>query len=172
EGPQGLLQGALAEAIVARVARGPRPGTMTLADLKAYRPKAGPALCRPYRVYIVCTPDAPSGGPALLQGLGLLERTGIAEHGPEEAGGWFLFSQASRLMYAGRDRYIGDPAFVTVPFEGLLDPAYLDARAGLIAATAGPPPAPGVPPGAPARGADATLEPAGTSHFVVVDAGG
>src|SRR5690606_36189150 len=77
EGPQGLLDGALGEALVARTAQGPRPGTMTLTDLKAYRPKTGPALCRPYRVYVVCTPNTPSGGPALLQGLGLLERTDI-----------------------------------------------------------------------------------------------
>ncbi|MDD3838848.1 MAG: gamma-glutamyltransferase, partial [Phenylobacterium sp.] len=57
EGPKALLEGTIAEAIVAKLAEGPRPGTMTLADLKAYRPKAGAALCRPYRVFVVCTPD-------------------------------------------------------------------------------------------------------------------
>ena len=40
------------------------PGTMTLADLKAYRPKATEAVCRPYKVYVVCVPPAPSGGEA------------------------------------------------------------------------------------------------------------
>lgn len=172
EGPKALLEGAIAEAIVAKVREGPRPGTLTLEDLRRYRPQAGPALCRPYRVYVVCTPPAPSGGPAVLQGLGLLERTEVAAH-PNTAQGWYLFSQASRLMYADRDRYIGDPDFVDVPVEGLLDPDYLDARAKLIGATASPtPPPPGQPPGAPARAADRTREPAGTSHFVVVDAAG
>jgi len=173
EGPRALLEGTIAEAIVAKLAEGPRPGTMTLADLKAYRPKAGPALCRPYRVFVVCTPDAPSGGPAVLQGLGILEHTRIAETGPDEAEGWYLFSQASRLMYADRDRYIGDPAFVQVPVEGLLAKDYVAARAALIGERAGPAPQPGRPAGAPAELApDATLEPAGTSHFVVLDADG
>jgi gamma-glutamyltranspeptidase / glutathione hydrolase len=172
EGPKALLEGTIAEAIVAKLAEGPRPGTMTLADLKAYRPKAGPALCRPYRVYIVCTPGAPSGGPAVLEGMGILEQTKIAESGPADAESWYLFSQASRLMYADRDRYIGDPAFVQVPVEGLLAKDYLAQRASLIGERAGPAPGPGRPRGAPALAADATREPAGTSHFVVVDAAG
>ena len=173
EGPKGLLEGPIAQAIVARVNQDPRASAMTLADLSAYRAKAAPALCRPYRIYVVCVPPAPSGGPAVLEGLGLLERTDIARRGPNDPEAWRLFAEASRLMYADRDRYLGDPAFVTVPVEGLLEPAYLDARAALIGpVSGGPGPAPGVPQGAPARTPDATREPAGTSHFVVVDAAG
>ncbi|MDB5454159.1 MAG: ggt [Caulobacteraceae bacterium] len=172
EGPKAILQGSLAEAIVARLHQDPIPGTMTLADLASYRPKAGPALCRPYRIYVVCTPPAPSGGPAVLEGLGILDRTQIAANGPETVEGWYLFSQASRLMYADRDRYMGDPDFVDVPTGGLLDPAYLDERARLIGPVAGPPPPPGTPKGAPVRAPDATVEPAGTTHFVIVDADG
>jgi len=172
EGPKALLEGPIAEAIVARLHDDPRPGSMTLADLKAYEPKAGPALCRPYRVYVVCVPPAPSGGPAVLEGLGLLEHTDIAAHGPDTAEGWYLFAEASRLMYADRDRYMGDPDFVEVPTEGLLDPAYLKARATLIGPTAGPAPAPGNPKGAGPRGPDATKEPGGTTHFVIVDKAG
>jgi gamma-glutamyltranspeptidase/glutathione hydrolase len=173
EGPKALLEGSIAEAIVAKVHEGATPGAMTLADLKAYRPKKGPALCRPFRVYVVCTPNAPSGGPAVLEGLGLLERTDIAANGPGTVQGWYLFSQASRLMYADRDRYIGDPAFVEVPVDGLLDPTYLDRRAKLIdPQTAGPPPGPGTPRGAGVRAPDATQEVAGTTHFAIVDAEG
>jgi gamma-glutamyltranspeptidase/glutathione hydrolase len=172
QGPRALLEGEIAEAIVAKVREGANPGTLTLEDLKRYRPRKSQALCRPFRVYIVCTPGAPSGGPAVLQGLGLLERTDIARH-PNDAEGWYLFSQASRLMYADRDRYIGDPAFVDVPIEGLLEPAYLDARAKLIGPAASPTaPPPGQPRGAKARAPDATREPAGTTHFVVVDVTG
>ncbi|MGA0605484.1 gamma-glutamyltransferase family protein [Phenylobacterium sp. VNQ135] len=172
QGPKALLEGEIAEAIVAKVREGALPGTLSLDDLKRYRPRKGEALCRPFRVYIVCTPGAPSGGPAVLQGLGLLERTDIAVH-PNDAEGWYLFSQASRLMYADRDRYIGDPAFVDVPIEGLLEPAYLDARAKLIGPVASPTaPEPGMPRGAKARSPDATREPAGTTHFVVVDPAG
>ena len=72
-------------------------------------------------------------------------------------------------MYADDLRYVGDPAFVTVPVDGLLDPAYLADRAKLVGDHAGPAPEPGHPAGAPKFGPDATKEPGGTSSFVVVD---
>jgi gamma-glutamyltranspeptidase/glutathione hydrolase len=173
EGPAALLEGEIAEAIVRRTTEGPLPGTLTLADLKAYKPKVSEPVCRPYRVYVVCVPPAPSGGPAVLMGLGILANTDIAAHGPDTVEGWYLFSQASRLMYADRDRYFGDPDFVDVPVQGLLDPAYLKARAALIPPkVAGAPPPPGKPKGAGARAPDATQEPGGTTHFVIVDGDG
>ncbi|WP_405041515.1 gamma-glutamyltransferase [Phenylobacterium sp.] len=172
EGPKGLLEGSIAEAIVAKVGEGPRPGTLSLADLKAYKPKVGPAVCRPYRVYVVCVPDSPSSGAAVLEALGILENTDIATRGPDDPQAWYLFAQASRLMYADRDRYFGDADFVEVPVAGLLDPAYVKERAKLIGEIAGPAPAPGKPRGAGVRAPDATQEPAGTTHFVVVDAAG
>ncbi|WP_293901589.1 gamma-glutamyltransferase family protein [Phenylobacterium sp.] len=169
EGPKALLEGSIAQAIVARVHEGDNPSTLTLADLKAYRPQVKPGLCRPYRVYIVCMPPAPSGGPAVLEALGLLEHTAIADH-RNDVEGWYLFSQASRLMYADRDRYMGDPDFVAVPVEGLLDPAYLAQRAKLIGPTADPAAlTPGKPRGAGVRAPDRTQEPGGTTHMVIVD---
>jgi gamma-glutamyltranspeptidase/glutathione hydrolase len=172
EGPKAILEGPIAEQIVAKLRDNPIPGTMTLADLKAYKPQSGPALCRPYRAYVVCAPPAPSGGPSVLEGLGILANTDIAAHGPNDPQGWYLFAQASRLMFADRERYLGDPDFVKVPTEGLLDPAYLAERAKLIGPVAGPPPAPGKPKGAPNFGPDHTDEPGGTTHFVIVDADG
>jgi gamma-glutamyltranspeptidase/glutathione hydrolase len=108
----------------------------------------------------------------VLQLLAILEGTDIAERGPADAQAWFLFAEASRLMYADRDRYVGDPAFVSVPVSGLLDPAYVAQRRRLIGAQAGPPPLPGNPPGAPVAARDSTREPAGTTHFVIGDAEG
>jgi len=169
EGPAALLTGPIAADIVARLGKGPIPGTMTLADLAAYKPIEEPALCRPFQHWTVCEPPAPSGGPVTLEALGLLERTDIAAHGPTDAEGWYLLSQAERLAYADDLQYVADPAFVKVPTAGLLDPAYLTARAKLIGETAGPAPAPGHPAGAPAHGPDATVEPGGTSSFTVVD---
>lgn len=170
-GASGLLTGPVAQAIVERVRQGPRPGTLTLADLAAYRPAAGPALCRPYRIYVVCTPPAPSGGPGLQIALGILEHTDIGRRDAHDEKAWFEFAQASRLAYADRDRYVGDPTFVEVPVRGLLAPEYLKSRAALIGERAGPVTF-GVPEGAPHAAADATTEPGGTSHFVVVDAEG
>ena len=87
EGPSAILRGSIAADIVKRLAGQPTPGAMTLADLAAYRPHEATALCRPYRTWIVCEPNAPSGGVATLEGLGLLERTDIAKRGPERPRG-------------------------------------------------------------------------------------
>ncbi|WP_347302532.1 gamma-glutamyltransferase family protein [Croceibacterium sp. TMG7-5b_MA50] len=172
QGVDALYRGETAQRIVARTTAGPLPGTMTLTDLAEYRPVKRDALCGRYRVYRVCVPPPPSSGVGMLQLLALLERTDIAERGPEDPQAWFLFAETSRLMYADRDLYVGDSAFVDVPVAGLLDPAYVADRAALIGVTAGPPPAAGTPPGAPPRRADRTREPAGTSHFIVGDAAG
>jgi gamma-glutamyltranspeptidase / glutathione hydrolase len=172
QGPDALHRGATAERIVARTRAGPLPGTMTLADIADYRPIKREPLCRPYRAYRICVPPPPSSGVALLQFVSMLERTDIAARGPTDPQALFLFAEASRLMFADRDLYVGDPAFVTVPVTGLLDPQYVAARAALIGDRAGPPPRPGTPPAAPRPAADATREPAGTTHFVVGDARG
>lgn len=172
QGVNALYAGPTAERIVARTQAAPLGGSMTLADLAAYRPVKREALCGPYRVYLVCTPPPPASGVGLLQLLAILERTDIAARGPGDPQAWFLFAEASRIMYADRDKYVGDPAFVTVPVAGMLDPAYVAMRAKLIGAVAGPPPAAGTPAGAPLVAADKTLEPMGTSHFIVADAEG
>jgi gamma-glutamyltranspeptidase/glutathione hydrolase len=122
---------------------------------------------------VICAPPPPASGVGLLQLMGLLQQTDIAARGPNDPQAWFLFAEASRLMYADRDRYVGDPAFVSVPTAGLLDPTYLASRARLIGTRAGPPPPlPGTPPGATVAARDTTREPAGTSHFIVRDAAG
>jgi gamma-glutamyltranspeptidase/glutathione hydrolase len=171
-GPEAIYNGPLSADIVAKAHAEPTPGTLTLADLKAYTSKDTPALCNPYRAFIVCVPPPPSSGVALLQALAILDHTDIAKRGPTDPQAWFLYIQALRLAYADRDKYVGDDMFVPVPVKGLLDPAYTASRAALIGTTAGPAPSYGVPPGAPKVGKDNTLEPGGTSHFVVVDGQG
>ena len=171
-GPAALYAGSTAARIVARTRAAPLGGAMTLADLASYRPVKRQALCRFYRVYQICVPPPPSSGVGLLQLMALLQETDIASRGPDDAQGWFLFAQASRLMYADRDRFVGDPGFVAVPTDGLLDRAYVASRARLIGTSAGPPPSPGTPVGTISAAADSTLEPAGTSHFIVRDADG
>lgn len=172
-GPRALLQGPIAAHIVARTHEEPRPGTLQADDLARYQPREARPVCRPHRIYVVCVPPPPSSGVALLQLLAILERTDIAARGPGDPQAWFLFAEASRLMYADRDRYVADPAFVTVPVDALLDPRYVASRAALIGAAASPSaPAAGEPLANARRGADATNEAGGTSHFVVVDAQG
>ena len=164
--------GSTAARIVERTRQGPLGGAMTTLDLAGYKAVKREALCRPYRVYLLCVPPPPSSGVGLLELMMLLERTDIAARGPGDPQAWFLFGEASRVMYADRDKYVGDPAFVKVPVEGMLDVAYVASRRRLIGERAGPPPQPGTPELAPLMAADTTFEPAGTSHFIVRDSAG
>jgi gamma-glutamyltranspeptidase/glutathione hydrolase len=171
DGAAALQQGPLAEAIAAAVAEGPRPGALTTADIAASRPVVREAVCGPYKIYTICVPPPPSSGASILELLAMAERTPDIDEGPNSAEAWAAFGQLQRLMYADRDRYFGDPAFVSVPVAGLLDPAYVAERAALAPTLRGAAPY-GVPAGAPNVGADATHEPSGTSLLVVVDAQG
>ena len=170
QGPSALYSGSTAAKIVERVRAGALPGSMTLADLAAYKPVKRDALCRPYRVYVMCVPPPPSSGVGLIELMNMLERTDIAQRGPNDPQSWYVFAEASRLMYADRDLYVGDVA--NVPIDGLLDPAYVASRARLIGPSAGPPPTAGVPAGAKVAARDTTYEPTGTSHFIIRDAEG
>ena len=171
QGTRAIYSGALAEQIVQRIHEDPLPGTMTLRDLAAYRAEWSKPVCAPFRQYSVCAPPPPSSGVSLLELLGMLDHTDIASRGVADPRAWFELAEASRLMYADRDRYVGDPVFVRVPVQALLDPDYIRGRAQLIGDRAGPPPQPGRLPEAIA-GRDATRESAGTSHFVIVDRAG
>lgn len=168
-GTDALYRGSTAAKIIQRTRAAPLGGTMTMADLEAYRPVKREAVCGPWQGYKVCAPPPPSSGAAMIELLSLLDRTDIGERGPDDPQAWYLFAEASRLAYADRDAYFGDGDFVDVPVAGLLDPTYLDARAKLIGTTAAANVEPGSPEGATVAVTDMTREPAGTSHFIVRD---
>ena len=171
QGPGAIYGGPIGRDIAAAVAQGPRPGGLTEADIAAYRPLRRDALCRPYRVYVICVPPPPSSGVALLQFLAMAEKTPDLDKGADSPEAWVAFGRLQRLMYADRDRYVGDSDFVGVPIAGLLDPDYVAGRAALVPQVNGPV-GPGAPTGSPPRGADQTAEPGGTTHLVVIDAEG
>ncbi len=172
QGPAALTQGAIAEAIVASARREPRAGTLTVADLQAYKPRRLDALCAPFRVYRVCTMPPPSSANAMLSILGLYERARPQPDGPKNVEDWAAYVWASRLSYVDRDHYMADDRFVQAPTQELIAPAYLDARAKLIDLSKGPAVMPvGTPAGEALRdkwGSEAMQE-HGTTHLSVVD---
>jgi gamma-glutamyltranspeptidase/glutathione hydrolase len=173
EGTRALYHGPIAEHIVQRVHQGEYPGTLSLADLQRYHPEKSAAVCRPWQAYTVCAPPPPAAGEGVLQGLLLLADTDIAGRNASDPIAWVELGKAEQLMYADRDRYVGDPDFVKVPLEGLLDPGYVKTRAALIGDQIGTTaPQPGVPPGAIAMGPDHTIEPGGTTNFIILDEAG
>jgi gamma-glutamyltranspeptidase/glutathione hydrolase len=134
QGADAMYSGELARQIVDRVRDNPlRAGRMTLDDLAGYRAEKGPALCTPYREWRVCGPQLPSSGGVTTQEiLGTLAHFPLAETRDDPVRTIHLVAEASRLAFADRSRYLGDPAFVDAPVKGLLDPAYLAERAALI----------------------------------------
>jgi len=177
-GADAFYKGPIAEAIVKAVAGAPNhAGDMTLADLGGYEAKERPALCITYRARRICGMGPPSsGGLTVAMTLKLLEPFDLGR-GPQAAmrtGALHVIAEAEKLAYADRDRYIGDPDFVSVP-AGLLDDNYLAQRRRLIdpGSAMGRAEA-GRPPGLSQRafGADTTLENAGTTHFSIVDRDG
>ncbi len=153
----------------------PQDGRMVASDIETYEAKMRAPVCSKYRQYKVCGMGPPSsGGVAVSQMLGQLERFDLAALGPDSPTFWHLFLESQRIAYADRDLYIGDEDFVSVPIRGLVDPAYIAQRSALIS----PDKAltnvePGTPPGvttAFATGDDPQEN--GTTHFSVVDKDG
>lgn len=172
DGVQVFYQGWLAKKIVAAVQNSAiAPGRLTLADMKNYQAQELPAVCGPYRQYKICGMGPPSsGGIAVIQILGQLEKFDIAKLSMTDPEFSHLFTQSSRLAFADRNRYVADSNFVTVPTKGLIAKPYMAKRAMLIntnkdmgVAQAG------TPEGALAQADDNAFELPSTSHISIVD---
>lgn len=174
QGAEAFYSGALAAAIADEVrGNSVRAGRMTLDDLKRYAAHESEPLCTPYRRWRVCGPQLPSsGGVTTQQVLGTLEAFELAELRDEPVTAIHLIAEASRLAFADRNLYLGDPAFVDAPVAALLLPEYLGRRAALIDySKALPSVSAGTPAGATAwryAPTDAAEKPS-TSHYSIVD---
>ncbi|HYZ69652.1 MAG TPA: gamma-glutamyltransferase family protein [Mycobacterium sp.] len=146
--PQSFYTGDIAKDIVASATDttgGRTPSLITLQDLSGYTAKTREPLCIPYRGKAVCgMPPPSSGGIAVAATLGMLEHFPMADHKPTDVDlnggkpavmGVHLISEAERLAYADRDKYVADTDFVPLPGaspDTLLGSDYLAGRAALI----------------------------------------
>ncbi|GAA1264113.1 gamma-glutamyltransferase [Sphaerisporangium rubeum] len=177
-----LYGGGLGAELVATVKKPPvrpgstrvvRPGLMTTADLRAYRAlERAPSKVGygPLEVYGMAPPS--SGGSTVGEALKILQA--LPDVGLHE------YLEASRLAFADRNKYVGDPGYVDVPLRELLSDGFAKERACLIGPTAMPnPAAPGDPDGdysgcqvdgaAPPPEVLAQPEGPETTHLVVAD---
>ncbi|RTL71791.1 MAG: gamma-glutamyltransferase family protein [Hyphomicrobiales bacterium] len=176
DGAAAFYAGPVAEGLVTAVRSGHgRGGDLARVDLEAYHVVERPPLCFAYRSMRICSMGPPSsGGIALAQTLALIAPMPIGD-GPRaamNARALHAITEAEKLAFADRDRYVADPDAVRQP-PGLLDPVYLGRRRELIDpkhAMARPRAGEPAEVGAAAFGQDATVEMAGTTHFAVVDA--
>ncbi len=134
QGTDAFYQGPIAEKIVAAVNSSEvSPGLLTLEDLANYEAIVREPVCNGYRVYTVCGMGPPSsGGLTVLQILGILENFPVANWQPESVEFAHHFTQASRLAFADRNRYIADSDFVDVPMQHMLQKSYLAERSRRI----------------------------------------
>ncbi len=174
-GPKAFYSRSIAKSLVTTVNNSSvNPSEMTLTDMAAYKAKEQKAVCAPYRVYVVCGMGPPSSGATtVLQILGTLQRFDMPAMGKDDPRSWHVIAEAMQLAYADREKYLGDPDFVVVPTQGLIDSDYLAKRSALISLTSSLLKyEAGTPPGAPVRTAAISGEVGGTSHFVAVDKAG
>ncbi|TQM84187.1 gamma-glutamyltranspeptidase/glutathione hydrolase [Saccharothrix saharensis] len=121
--------------VVAGATREVRSGDLTEADLAGYEaPLREPTRTR-YRGYDVVGMAPPSsGGTTAGEALNILETADLPAETPVQYLHRFL--ESTRLSFADRNRWVGDPAFVDVPTRELLSQRFADSRACLIAPTA------------------------------------
>ena len=107
------------------------PGILTTSDLRAYQARVlAPTRVR-YRgldIYSMAPPS--SSGSTVGEALNILSGYNLSAEPRVTA--LFHYLEASRLAYADRNAYVGDPRYVSVPLSGLLDPAFAATRRCLI----------------------------------------
>ncbi|WP_067493645.1 gamma-glutamyltransferase family protein [Nocardia ignorata] len=148
DGAEALYSGPIAQDIVeaaGSTAGGRTPSLLTTTDLANYEPKKRTALCTGYRKYELCGMPAPSsGGSTVAATMGILANFDLAALGPQDvnrnggkpdARAVHLISEAERLAYADRNKYVADPDFIPLPGNSalsLVHPQYLKERSTLI----------------------------------------
>ena len=148
-------------------------GDMTSTDLATYKALERSPICVPYRTYHVCGMGPPSSGMlTIAQVLKIIEPFDLGRK-PLNQTALHLISEAQKLAYADRKRYMADHDFIKIP-QGLLGARYLAERRALISPNKSMGKAkPGTPRARQKRsGVDATTENNGTSHISIIDVQG
>lgn len=127
EGSAGFYQGPNAEALIQRVQE--TGGIMTLEDLKAYKPVWRTPIYFNYKDLRLITMGPPSsGGICLGQIMKMIAPYNIGQYEQNSEEAVQIMVEAERRSYADRSKYLGDPDFISIPSDSLLDSAYLAAR--------------------------------------------
>jgi gamma-glutamyltranspeptidase/glutathione hydrolase len=118
KGPDEFYKGEIAKKIVAAVRA--KDGIMTLEDLAAYQPVEADPIKGTYRGTTIYTlPPPGTGGLHIIQLLNVAEGWPLKKWGPNTPASIHHLSEAMRFIFADKDRYDGDPDFVSIPV-GLL----------------------------------------------------
>jgi gamma-glutamyltranspeptidase/glutathione hydrolase len=167
QGIDAFYRGPIADLIVADMET--HGGLITHTDLSTYRAIERDPMIGHYKSYrIISMPPPSSGGIILLQMLNMFERWPLSEWGAGSIQSVHLMAEVMRRAFADRSRYMGDPDFVSVPIESLLDKTYLSTREQSISMTHASD-SDSVQPGKVVNPGYESME---TTHYSVADANG
>ena len=122
-GVDAFYRGSVAKKIVADMKA--HNGLITMEDLSNYKVIEREPVRGTYRGYEIEAMPAPSsGGTHVIQMLNILENFPLAEMGPESADALHIMAESMKFAYADRSKYLGDPDFVEVPTDLLVDKDY------------------------------------------------
>lgn len=110
----------------------PNRGLLTREDLMHYSARVEEPVTVNYRGYDVYKCGPWTQGPVFLEQLNLLEGYDLAALGHNSPAYIHLVTEAAKLAFADRERYYGDPDFVSVPLNRLLSKEYAVERRSLI----------------------------------------
>ena len=110
----------------------PHHGVLTGDDMSRWQAHIEAPLAYDYGRYTVCKAGPWSQGPVMLQQLALLKGFDLAGASPTSAEFVHLLVECSKLAYADREKFYGDPEFVEVPMATLLSDAYNNERRKLV----------------------------------------
>jgi gamma-glutamyltranspeptidase/glutathione hydrolase len=190
EGPRAFYHGPIGAAVANTAEHPPvapdanpsfpiRPGYMTRRDLRRYTaPLRKPTHVKYRGRDVYGMPPPSSGGSTVGEALNILQ--GFDMSTPDRALALHRYLEATRLAYADRNRWVGDPDFEWVPLAGLLSPGFAGERRCLIGPTAAKSPVAWgepFPPYSTSCGASASARTGGdegtsTNHLTVVDRDG
>jgi gamma-glutamyltranspeptidase / glutathione hydrolase len=173
--PDDFYHGEMAKQIAAAIQAG--GGLITTEDLARYTVKEREPVTGTYNGYtIVSAPPPSSGGIVLIEALNILDGYNLGRLGDRTPQEMHLILEAYRRAYMDRTDYMGDPDYVKIPVQQLIDPKYAAAwRQSILADQASPsatlkrpegflPPAPTM--------SDVRQQPVDTTHYSVMDAQG
>ncbi|MBN2220501.1 MAG: gamma-glutamyltransferase [Kosmotogaceae bacterium] len=123
KGKDAFYTGEIAEKIVAEVQE--RGGVMTLEDLSNYEVKIRKPVIGSYRGFtILSVPPASSGGTHVIELLNIMENFDLKSLGDNTAETLHIWSEAMKLVFADRAKYMADTDFAEVPLYGLTSKDY------------------------------------------------
>lgn len=131
DGPKAFYEGPIGQSMVDRIQE--LGGKMTMEDLANYKvvlrePAEG--TYRDYKIFSMSPPS--SGGITLVEILNILENFPLSDWGHNSPRAMHYMTEAYKMAFADRSRFLGDPDFLDIPIEGMTSKEYAKTLAAKI----------------------------------------